>query len=412
MISKRMISGRIPSFALAAFASMAAIGFASAELPVEPTPSVRSLPSEYPDSFVFLVDGNFWGLESGKVVIADVGSQTDHHRGAIGAAQFGFFAAAKSRPELYVVETFYARGHRGERTDVLTIYDKSTLNQIGEVVLPGGKRAQALTEQGAFQLSADERFAYVFNFTPASSVTVVDLVKRKIAGDVDIPGCVHAFALKAGGFASLCGNGAIVSTKLDAGGKATGQTMSEPFQDIDKAPMFTRPATVDGVAYFPTYDGRMQPIDFNGADAVVGEAWPIMANVEVAPKKKSWRDRIPGFGKPDHSGDKRLPSGWQLMASDDSGHLYVLMRRTDTIDDHDTGGDEVWVIDPKSRNVVNRIKLRGESQLIEVTGGADPFLVALNPDMSLDVLKANSGEFVRRIGGQITMSPFAMVADK
>lgn len=408
-----MISKRILPFALAAFASTAAITFASAELPVEPTPTIRSLPSDYPDSFVFLVDGNFWGIESGKVVVTDVGAETEHHRGAVGLSQFGYFAAAKTRPELYVVETFYARGHRGERTDVISIYDKASLNQIGEIVLPGGKRAQTLTEKGAFQLSADERFGYVFNFTPASSVTIVDLVKRKIVGDVDIPGCVHAFALKAGGFASLCGNGGVVSTKLDANGKATGQTMSEPFQDIDKAPMFTRPAIVDGVAYFPTYDGRIQPIDFNGDEAVIGEAWPIVANdAAAAPKKKSWRDRIPGFGKQDHSGDKRLPSGWQLMTSDDAGHLYVLMRRTETIDDHDTGGDEVFVIDPKSRNIVNKIRLRGESQLIEVTGGADPYLVALNLDMSLDVLKASNGEFVRRIGGQIVMSPFAIVANK
>lgn len=408
-----MISKRILPFALAAFGSTVAIGFAAAELPVEPTPSVRSLPADYPDSFVFLVDGNFWGLESGKVVLADVGSETDHHRGSIGAAQFGFFAAAKTRPELYVVETFFTRGQRGVRTDVLTIYDRTTLEQTGEVVLPGGKRAQTLTEKGAFQLSADERFAYVFNFTPASSVTVVDLVKRKIVGDVDIPGCVDAFALKTGGFASLCGNGGIASTKLDANGKFVRQTMSEPFQDIDKAPIFSRPAIVDGVAYFPTYDGRIQPIDFNGDEAVVGEAWPIVAaQPDAAPKKKSWRDRIPGLSKQDHSGDKRLPSGWQLMASDDAGHLYVLMRRTENFDDHDTGGDEVYVIDPKSRDVVNRIRLRSESALIEVTGGDDPYLVALNADMSLDVLKANNGEFVRRIGGQIVMSPFAMVADK
>ncbi|MEK7266499.1 MAG: amine dehydrogenase large subunit [Pseudomonadota bacterium] len=408
-----MISKRILPFALAAFVSTAAVSVAVAELPVEPTPMVRSLPSDYPDSFVFLVDGNFWGMESGKVVIADVGSETDNHRGAIGAAQFGFFAAAKTRPELYVVETFYSRGHRGERTDVLTIYDKSSLMQIGEVVLPGGKRMQSLTEKGDFQLSADERYAYVFNFTPASSVTIVDLVKRKIVGDVDTPGCNLAFALKAGGFASLCGNGGVVSTKLDANGKVTGQTMSAPFQDIDKAPMFTRPAIVDGVGYFPTYDGRIQPIDFNGAEAVVGEAWPIVAvQTDAAPKKKSWRDRIPGFGKSDHAGGATLPSGWQLMSSDDAGRLYVLMRRNATFNDHDTGGDEVWVIDPKSRDVVNKIKLRGESQLIEVTGGADPYLVALNLDMSLDVLKASNGQFVRRIGGQMTMSPFAMIAYK
>ncbi len=405
-----MISNRLSPVISAALASAILMSAALAELPVEPTPAVKTLPPEYPDSFVFIVDGNFWGIESGKVVIADVGDETQHHRGSLGAAQFGYFAAATTRPELYVVETFYARGNRGERTDVLTIYDKSTLKDIGEIILPGGKRAQTLTERGAFQLSKDERFAYVFNFTPASSVTVVDLVKRRIVGDVDIPGCVQAFAIK-NGFASLCGNGAIVSTKLDANGKPAGQMMSAPFQDIDNAPMFTRPAVIDGVGYFPTYDGRIQPIDFNGEEAVVGEAWPIVA-AEKAPGKKSWIDRIPGFGKKNKSDGKRLPSGWQLMSSDDAGRLYALMRQTETIDDHDFGGDEVWVIDPKGRKVLKRLKLRGDSQLIEVTGGADPYLVALNMDMSFDVLKASNGEFVRRIGGQIAMSPFAIIANK
>lgn len=377
---------------------------AAAELPVEPTPAVRSLPAEYPESFVYLVDPNFFGMESGKVVIADVGSQADHHRGAIGAAQFGLFAAAKSRPELYVVDTFYSRGHRGERTDVLTIYDKASLAPIGEVVLPGAKRAQVLTEAGTFQLSADERFAYVFNFTPAASVTVVDLEKRRVVGDIDIPGCTHAFTLRSGGFASLCGNGSIASTKLDGAGKMIGQAMSAPFTDIDNDPMFTRPAIIDGVAYFPTYNGKIRPIDLNGDEAVVGEAWAI--EQAATPEK-----RLFGLMK-GKAPEKRLPSGWQLATRDDAGRLYLLMRKTGSIDDHDSGGDEVWVLDPKSHSVINRMKLRGDSQIIEVTSGDDPYLVAVNLDMSIDVFKANSGEFVRRIGGQIVITPFAVIANK
>lgn len=382
---------------------------AFAELPVEPTPAVKTLPADFPDSFVYVVDGNFWGMESGKVVVVDVGSKSDNHRGSVGAAQFGYFAAAKTRPEIYVAETFNTRGQRGARTDVVTIYDKTTLSPTGEIVLPGAKRAQSLTERGAFQLSANERFAYVFNFTPASSVTVVDLVNRKVVGDVDIPGCVHAFALKGGGFASLCGNGGVVSTKLDANGKQVSQTMSEPFHNIDEAPMFTRPAVIDGKGYFPTYDGKIQEIDFNGDTAVVGDLWPIVAG-EPAADKKGLGDRILGIGKGAKDSGKRLPSGWQLMTKDDAGMIYMLTRRTDTIDDHDTGGDEVFVIDPKTRKVVRRIKLRSDSQVIEVTAGADPYLVALNADQSIDVLKANNGEFVRRIGGQIVMSVFGIVA--
>ncbi|MEZ5920028.1 MAG: amine dehydrogenase large subunit [Parvularculaceae bacterium] len=399
-------SGRILAAALIGSVSAT---MARAELPVEPTPSVMQLPAEYPDSYVFINDPNFFGIESGKIVIADVGAENRQYKGTMTAAQFGFFAEGKVRPELYVIETFYSRGERGERTDVLTIYDKQTLSVTGEIVLPGAKRAQILTEIGAFQLSADERFAYVYNFTPAASVTVVDLVARKVVTDIDIPGCTHAFALKAGGFASLCGNGAATSTMLDENGKKAGQKMSAPFVDIDNSPMFTRPAIIDNVAYFPTYDGRMQPVDFSGSEAVPGESWEI----EPAPvvEKSGFFKKLPLVGKGGKSA-KRLPSGWQLMSKDDAGRLYVIMRKTETIDDHDFGGDVVYVIDPVSHDIVNKLKLRGESQIIEVTKGDDPYLVAVNLDSTIDVFKANTGEFVRNIGDNIVITPFAVSAER
>lgn len=408
---------------LAVAVAIGASGFlwttARAELPVEPTPNVKALPADYPDSWVFLVDPNFFGIESGKVVIADVGHDWDHHKGAVGLAQFGMFAEASKRPELYVVDTFYARGHRGERTDVLTIYDKATLNPKAEIILPGAKRAQMLTEAGAFQLSADERWAYVYNFTPASSVTVVDLVSRAVASEIDIPGCAHAFALGAGGFASLCGNGAIASTRLDANGKFQAQTMSAPFTDIDNDPMFSRPVVVGSVAYFPTYKGKLQPIDLAGGEATVLDAFDIPAPTASAPapaKPKSWRDRIPGLGKTKKEAapyaGKYLPSGWQLGAKDDAGRLYLIMRPTENIDDHDSGGKEVWVIDPKAKTFIRKIELRADSQIIEVTRGANPLLISVMPDMSLDVFDATTGEWKRRIGGQIVMTPFAVWAGK
>ncbi|MBI1366478.1 MAG: amine dehydrogenase [Alphaproteobacteria bacterium] len=374
-----------------------------AQLPIEPTPNVNSLPEQYPKDWIFIVDPNFFAMEGGKVVIADIGASVRHEKGLLSLAQFGFFAQAKTRPELYTVETFYSRGSRGVRTDVLTIYDKSSLREIGEIVLPGAKRAQILTESGAFQLSADEKFAYVFNFTPAASVTVVDLVNRRIVGDIDIPGCTDAYPLGGGGFASFCGNGAVATTHLDAQGKLISQSMSEPFQNIDEDPIFTRPTIIDGVGYFPSYGGRIQPIDFNGAEAVPGEAWTI-----EPPKKK----RAGPFGLFKSKGGKSargkwLPSGWQLEASDKDGLLYILMRKNATPDDHDTGAKEVWVIDPKTHETIRRIKLKEESALIEVTKGDTPYLAAFRLDGSFDVFDAQSGKWLRRIGGQMVITPFA-----
>ena len=82
------------------------------------------------------------------------------------------------RSELYVAETYYTRGTLGERTDVLTIYEKENLLPIAEVVLPGKKRALMLPHKGQVQLTNNEQFALIFNFTPAASVTVVDIDKK------------------------------------------------------------------------------------------------------------------------------------------------------------------------------------------------------------------------------------------
>lgn len=363
---------------------------ASAQLAPEPIPNVESLPADYPESWVFLLDANFFGIEAGKLVIADIGHDVDHHKGALSLAQFGNFAEATTRPELYTIETFYSRGSRGERTDTLTIYDKSTLLPAAEIILPDGKRAQMLTEKGAFQLSHDERFAYVFNFTPAASIYVVDLVERRIASEIEIPGCAHAFPLGAGGFASLCGNGAMVSMRLDETGALASQSMGEPFHDLDNDPMFSRPAIVGDMYYFPSYDGHVQPVDLSGEAAQIGAAWTI-----------------PGLSE---SGAAWRPSGWQLSTSDSAGRIYFIMRKGAGEGDHDTGGGEVWVFDPATQSRVQRIALRRDAMSIEVTRGDDPYLVVVGPDMSLDVYSANTGEWVRNIGGQIALTPFAVYA--
>ncbi|RME62170.1 MAG: amine dehydrogenase, partial [Alphaproteobacteria bacterium] len=165
----------------------------AADLAPEPIPNVEVLPAAYPSHWMFVHDLNFFGLHNGKIVILDVAAATRRQKGMVGVSQFGIFARAQTRPEFYVADSFYSRGWRGERTDVLTIYDTTTLLPQGEIPLPGGKRLQSVTERRAFQVSRDDQLGFLFNFTPASSVSVIDLVARRLIGDVDIPGCALAF---------------------------------------------------------------------------------------------------------------------------------------------------------------------------------------------------------------------------
>ena len=192
---------------------------AHAELPVEPIGVIRTLPVPYPAHWVLVHDGAFLHMSDGKVIVldADATTQPAQYKGMINNAFMGQFAIAAKRRELLVAETFFARGQRGERTDVLTIYDQAKLAPVGEVVLPGGKRFSGMPERHGLQLIDDERLALVFNLTPATSVSVVDLEQRTLLGELPIPGCALIYPTGKRGFSSLCGDGAMLSLQLDAG---------------------------------------------------------------------------------------------------------------------------------------------------------------------------------------------------
>jgi methylamine dehydrogenase heavy chain len=97
-------------------------------------------------------------------------------------------SVSAARREIYLPETYYARGTRGARTDVVTFYDGVTLQPVGEVEIPP-KRADFTNAIGASALSDDGRFLAVFNLTPANSISVVDVEARRFVSEIATPGC-------------------------------------------------------------------------------------------------------------------------------------------------------------------------------------------------------------------------------
>src|SRR5690606_20101834 len=274
-------------------------------LPEEPVPTVAELAEHCPQSWVFVHDLHFNSLPDGRAALVDVGAENHHLRGQIPVAQFGNILPSATRGEIYVGETFYSRLTRGERTDVITIWDMKTLAPKGEIVLPGGKRGLFVTLRNSLQLTNDEKWALVFNFTPGSSVTVVDLDARRILADIDLPGCSLAYPTGPRGFTSLCADGTMTSIALDAAGKAGRAVTSEAFNDIDDDPLFMTPAMVGQTGWFVSFKGKLRAIDFAGAAAkdLGGFAIPQQAGGDL-----EWR-----------------PGGWQIISADRAGLLYVLM---------------------------------------------------------------------------------------
>lgn len=346
--------------------------------------------SEYKDSFVFAHNMNFYSILDGNIGLIDVAADTQEFKGMLAAGQMALFAESTVRNELYVAESYYSRGSRGTETDVLTIYDKMTLAPIDEIILPGGKRFQSVTQKGAFQLIDNDRLAVVFNFTPASSVTIVNLETRKVQQEFPITGCMLTFPLKGAAFATLCGNGSVASYSIAADGSVK-EVVSDPFNNIDDDPMFMKSGRLDDVEYFPTFQGNVRPIDVSTDIAKPLEQWSLVTKAERA---QNWR-----------------PSGWQIVTAKPNGNLFVLMQKNAVEGSHKEGGSEVWVFDVTTKKKIQTIKLRNGGLTIEVTHGNTGYLVVTNADMKLDVYTLN-GDLQRTITVNDIATPFLIYAKK
>jgi len=264
----------------------------------------------------------------------------------------------------------WSRGVRGTRTDFITVYDTQTLNPIGEIVLPGTKRALITAMEGLFTFTDDQRMALVFNFTPASSVAVVDLIKRQVLGEVDIPGCSLVYPSGARGFSTLCSSGTLLTVRLDASGAVAGRSETKAFNPLDTDPLFTASTLIGGVRYFPSLHGRVQPIDMRGDEAKVLPDWQLVTAADAAGQ---WR-----------------PSGWQVVAGDEQKLLYVLMQPDAHEGTHKDPATEVWVFNVATKTRVKRIRLVRPGSSISLTHGADQLLLVQSGER-LDVYEAGGG---------------------
>lgn len=351
-------------------------------LPIEPTGVVQTLPATYPPSWFLVHDASFFHMSDGKVYVIDTAAATlaAQVKGTFNVSLIGNIAQAPKRGEIYATQTFHSRGSLGDRLDVLTIFDMQTLAPKGEVILPTGKRFMGMPQHYALLPMNDDRWLGVANFSPATSVTLVDLDSRKIIGEIPTPGCVLAYPTGKRGFSSLCADGRFLSTELAADGSIAQQVRTDVFFNSDTSPIFERPAVIGGTAYFPSFAGLVYPVDISGSVAKVGEPWNLVPEAERA---KKW-----------------APAGLGLVDKDDQGRLYVIMHPDAANGTQQRGGPEVWVYDPRAQKRVQRIALKSWGLSLALSRGENPVLMVVNPnDMSLEMYDAGSGEFIRTITG-------------
>ena len=323
------------------------------EPPAEGT-SVRQLPGPSPHWGFFYSLATLGSFSPSNVTIIDGDTRTV--LGTLDGGLASGFAAAPDHHEYYMADTFYSRGSRGDRTDVVTIYDGKTLNPTGEVIVPA-KRQLTAQDNVTTSVTPDGQMLLVANMTPATTATVVDLKTRKVLGEIELTGCTEVLVTGNRQFVSLCGDGSMMTTDFDDAGKTTSQKRTpQPFFDPDQDPVYAIPAIIGHRAWFLSYGGTVYPVDFSTEPATPGKPWPLLTPAESA---KQWK-----------------PGGVEQLAVNRSkGLIYVLMHQGGEWS-HKEPGSDVWVYDLQSHRRVRKVALQRPADAIMATQDDKPLLFA------------------------------------
>lgn len=280
-------------------------------------------------------------------------------------------------PRFFSAETYLSRGFRGTRTDVVTIFDAKTLLPTGEIEIPA-KRMLGVSTSAHTILLDGERFLVAYNFSPASTVSVVDLEQSKFVVEIELAGCALVYPLGPRSFATLCGDGSLLEVRLDDAGREKSRTVHPKFFDAEADPLMEKAVRVGDQWLFVSFAGDVYTVDTSGPELAFGTKWSLSSAAERAAK---W-----------------IPGGLQPYAVHEAdGRFYALVHQGGP-GSHKDPGQTVWVYDVATRKRVQTIALAELATSIAVSQDASPlFYSAFLGAPALVVYDARTGAKLRAI---------------
>ncbi len=304
------------------------------------------------------------GFVDGRAYLYDINAKR------LGQLSTGFWftnlLTADRHGEILTVETYLSRGTRGERTDIIAAYDDITLRPKYEIVIPS-KRMHATQPTQMMRMTPDQRFVAVVNYTPAQSLTIVDLEERRFVEEVETPGCMGAHEAGERSFYLICSNGSFMRLRLDADGRVIERDRTEPLFDAIKDPLTASPAKSGNTWYFISRHANLHAIRMTDTDIDHLDAWSLLSDAERADQ---WT--IAGLG--------------HLAVHRASGQLFVLVRQGKP-EKFEDPGEEVWVYDIATKARLQRIKMKDLTVSIDVTQSEQPRLVTMDLHIPVSILE-------------------------
>lgn len=337
---------------LGLMAVLALSGAAQADDLAPETAHVEMLPDGPRDHWVALGDLNPLGSLDTRVVLFDADKGT-----MLGQLNTGYWSGLSYFPRgtqnIVTLETYFEKGTRGPRHDYAVIYDGKTLLPLHEIDLPP-RRMTALTQTQMAGLSDDGRFMAVSNFTPAQTLTLVDLTEHRFVSEVETPGCGQVYPLGARSFGLLCGDAALRVVTLGDDGAVISQTEGEAFFDPFKDPVLVPAARFGASWLFVSMNGIVHEVGVTDGKSKLNGTWSLLTNSE---RDDEWRT---GGVQP-------------LAVHETTGELFVLMRQGGP-ETYEEPAETVWVYDIKTHKKLREIKLENLTMAINVSRDAAPLL--------------------------------------
>lgn len=346
-----------------------------AELPKDVYGKVEALPERLHPHWVWVADFAGSAMPDGRAYLYDGDSGR-----MLGMLNTGYSFNALNIPkhyrEVYSAETYYSRTTRGQRTDLVSVYDPVKLSPVAEVEIPP-KRASTIPRLADSALTDDDRFLSVFNLTPAASLSIVDVVERKFTAEIMTPGCAMTYAAGDRRFFALCGDGSLMMVTLTDAGAQAAIEKSAPFFDAHKDPILETGARLGDAWLFVSVLGKIHIVDLAGEQPAFPEPWSYLTAAE---REANWR-----------------AGGMQPLALHEARQrLYLLMRQGDFFSYEDPG-PEIWVYDLKTRKQVGKIKTRQPSLSIAVSQDEAPLLYAITENLDQLDIYDGAGQYLRSV---------------
>ena len=347
-----------------------------AEIKPEGMPESVVLSAEPNPHWVWVSDIVFHHMADGKAYLVD--GDSGRFLGMLSTGMgFVTLALPSDYSQIYSPETYFSRGTRGKRTDVITFYDPQELKPTFEVVIPP-KRFSGMPTHNNFALTDDDRFLIVYNFTPAQSVSIIDVKERRLVGETTTAGCALVLPSGTRSFLMMCGDGSLMTVTLNDAGEVTNKQRNDPFFDPMADPVTEKAVRWGDTWIFVSFKGDVYPVDVSGDQPKPGKSWSLFSAAE---RGESWR-----------------PGGIQHLAVHEaSGKLYSLVHQGGN-GTHKDPGQDVWVYGLKTQKQIQKIKLDRLSTSIQVSKDDAPLMFSIFIGApTLDVYDAFSGKHLRSV---------------